>query len=128
MSKLCSPPYTLTNAIVRRVVAIGEALGRRSAGSDANALRLHRSNRVQTIHGLLAIEGNTLGVAQMTAILDGKRVLAPPRQIQEVRQCDQSRPEQPAPAALPSSILYFLACFTYIFVLLLSLHPPRFQE
>jgi Fic family protein len=48
-------------------------------------LRLHRIHRIQTIHGSLAIEGNPLDVAQITAILDGKRVLAPLRQIQEVR-------------------------------------------
>lgn len=85
MSKPYAPPYRLTTAIVHRVAEIGEALGRRSAVSDANALRLHRINRIQTIHGSLAIEGNTLDVTQITAILDGKRVLAPPRQIQEVR-------------------------------------------
>ena len=32
-----------------------------------------------------AIDGNTLSEAQITAILDGKRVLAPPREVQEVR-------------------------------------------
>ena len=52
---------------------------------DADALRMRRINRIQTIQGTLAIEGNTLDVAQITAILDGKRVIAPPRQIQEAR-------------------------------------------
>ncbi len=35
------------------------------------------------MHGSLAIEGNTLSEEQITAILDGKRVLAPPRDILE---------------------------------------------
>ena len=48
-------------------------------------MRLRRINRIRTIHGSLAIEGNTLSEAQITAILDGKRVIAPPREIQEVR-------------------------------------------
>ena len=48
-------------------------------------LRLRRINRVRTIRGSLAIEGNALSEAQITAILDGKRVIAPPREIQEVR-------------------------------------------
>lgn len=36
------------------------------------------------MHGSLAIEGNTLSVEQITAILEGKRVLAPPKEINEV--------------------------------------------
>lgn len=42
------------------------------------------------IHGSLAIEGNTLSEAQITAILDGKPVIAPPREIQEVRNALQA--------------------------------------
>lgn len=80
------PPYTLTPEILNRVAAIGEAVGRWSAFRDpARALRLRRVNRVRTIHGSLAIEGNTLSEAQITAILEGKRVIAPPREVQEVR-------------------------------------------
>ena len=85
MSKPYAPPYTLTSAFVHRVADICEALGRLARELDANALKLRRINRIQTIQGSLAIEGNTLDVAQITAILDGKRVIAPPRQIQEVR-------------------------------------------
>jgi Fic family protein len=48
-------------------------------------LRLRRINRIRTIHGSLAIEGNTLSEAQITAILEGKRVIAPPREVQEVK-------------------------------------------
>jgi Fic family protein len=52
---------------------------------QARALRLRRINRVRTIRGSLAIEGNTLSEAQITAILEGKRVIAPPREVQEVK-------------------------------------------
>jgi Fic family protein len=47
--------------------------------------RLRRQNRVRTIHGSLAIEGNTLSIAQITAILDGRRVAGPRRDIVEVQ-------------------------------------------
>ncbi len=78
------PPYTLTPAIVSLVAEIAEAMGRLSlaAGDD---LRLRRVNRIRTIQGSLAIEGNTLSEAQITALLAGKPVVAPPREIQEVR-------------------------------------------
>lgn len=80
------PPYTITPAIVNLVAQISEAVGRLTVLTDtAKALRLRRINRIRTIRGSLAIEGNTLSEAQMTAILDGKRVIAPPREIQEVR-------------------------------------------
>lgn len=85
MSKAYVPPYTLSTAILHCVAEICEALGRISAQTNAQSLRLHRMNRIQSIQGSLAIEGNTLNVAQITAILDGKHVIAPPRQIQEVR-------------------------------------------
>ena len=80
------PPYTITPEILNRVAAISEAIGRLTALADrARALRRRRINRIRTIHGSLAIEGNTLSEAQITAILDGKRVIAPPREVQEVK-------------------------------------------
>ena len=46
---------------------------------------LRRSNRIRSIHGSLAIEQNTLSLEQVTAILNGKHVLAPPKDIAEVK-------------------------------------------
>ncbi|WP_367361073.1 Fic family protein [Syntrophus sp. (in: bacteria)] len=80
------PPYTITAEILNRVAAISEAIGRLTVLTDqAKVLRLRRINRIRTIHGSLAIEGNTLSEAQITAILEGKRVIAPPREVQEVK-------------------------------------------
>ena len=80
------PPYTITPALVNLIADISEALGRLTVFSDtAKMLRLRRINRIRTIRGSLAIEGNSLSEAQITAILEGKRVIAPPREIQEVR-------------------------------------------
>ncbi len=46
---------------------------------------LRRSQRVKTIHASLAIEGNTLTEDQVTAVLEGKTVIAPKRDMLEVR-------------------------------------------
>jgi len=46
---------------------------------------LRRTNRIRTIHGSLAIEQNTLSLEQVTAVLNGKQVLAPPKDIAEVK-------------------------------------------
>ncbi len=80
------PPFTLTHDIVSRVANIAERVGRLSVTAvSARDLRLRRINRIRTITGSLAIEGSTLTEAQITAILDGKPVLAPPRELQEAR-------------------------------------------
>ena len=80
------PPYTITPEILNRVAAISEAIGRLTVLTDpARALRLRRVYRIRAIHGSLAIEGNTLSEAQITTILEGKRVIAPPREVQEVK-------------------------------------------
>ncbi len=80
------PPYTITPVIVNLVAQISEAVGRLFAQVDAEkSLQLRRINRIRTIKGSLAIEGNTLSEEQITAILDGKRVIAPTREIQEVK-------------------------------------------
>jgi Fic family protein len=81
-----SPPFTLNEAILGLVAAIGEAVGRLSVLEDfERSLKLRRANRVRTIHGSLSIEGNTLSEEQITAILEGKRVIAPPKEILEVK-------------------------------------------
>ena len=78
-----TPPYTITPEILNRVAEISEAVGR--LATAGRALRLRRANRIRTVHGSLAIEGNTLSEAQITAVLEGRRVMAPARDIQEVR-------------------------------------------
>ena len=80
------PPFTLTSEIVTLVADIAEQVGRLSAQPDSGLdLRLRRINRIRTVTGSLAIEGNTLSEEQITAILEGKTVLAPPRELQEAR-------------------------------------------
>jgi len=80
------PPYTLTSDIVRQIAEVAELLGRFEAQQEReDPLRLRRINRIRTVTGSLAIEGNTLSEAQITAILDGRSVIAPPREILEAR-------------------------------------------
>ncbi len=79
------PPYSITTDILFRVEQIGEAIGRAEAAGVWQNLRLRRINRIRTICGSLGIEGNILSEAQVSAILDGKPVAAPLKDIQEVR-------------------------------------------
>ncbi len=84
--KKYSPPFTITSSILSLVADISHVLGRLSVIDPASGnLRLRKANRIRTIQGSLAIEGNTLTEDQMHAIMEGKQVIAPPREIQEVR-------------------------------------------
>ncbi len=79
------PPYTITSDILSHVEQIGEMIGRAESAGVSQDLRLRRINRIRTIHGSLAIEGNILSEEEIATILDGKPVAAPPRDIGEVR-------------------------------------------
>ena len=80
------PPYIITSKIINLIAKISESIGRISAITDNDrVLQLRRINRIKTIQGSLAIEGNSLQENHITAILNGKHVLAPPKEIQEVR-------------------------------------------
>lgn len=80
------PPFSITPAILQQVADICELLGRWSVTADAAlSPRLRRDNRIRTIQASLAIENNTLSLEQVTAVIEGKRVLGLPREIQEVR-------------------------------------------
>ena len=80
-----NPPYTITSHILALAERIGEAIGRAEEAAVSTDLRLRRINRIRTIRGSLAIEGNTLSEEQISTILDGKPVVAPLREIQEAR-------------------------------------------
>ena len=80
------PPYEITNTIIDSVAEIAELVGRLTSTNQLSSNpTLRRSNRIRTIHGSLAIEQNTLSLEQVTAVLNGKHVLAPPKDIAEVK-------------------------------------------
>ena len=80
------PPFTMTDDITMLVSVISEEIGRLSALQEGNITpHQRRTNRIRTIHASLAIENNTLTIDQVTAIIDGKRILGNPNEIREVR-------------------------------------------
>lgn len=80
------PPFHITDRITTLVAEIGEEVGRISVLSHGNLNpHLRRENRIRTIHSSLAIEHNSLSLDQVTAILNGKRILGNPNEIREVQ-------------------------------------------
>ena len=79
-------PFEITNAMIDHVAEIAELVGRLTSTNQLSSNpTLRRTNRIRTIHGSLAIEQNTLTLEQVTAVLNGKQVLAPPKDIAEVK-------------------------------------------
>lgn len=79
------PPYEITDEMLELVSEIMENLGKLSGVNELEKLpRLRRVNRIKSIHSSLAIENNTLSIEQVTDVINGKRVLAPQKDIEEV--------------------------------------------
>lgn len=80
------PPFAITEKILTDVMEICELVGKVSSTQHLSSDPvLRRQNRIKTIYSSLAIEQNTLSLEQVTAVLSGKRVLAPPKDIAEVK-------------------------------------------
>lgn len=80
------PPFKITTRAINLIAEISAMVERFAIRMEQNdALLLRKINRIKTIQGSLAIEGNTLTESQITDIIDGKHVVAPIREIQEVK-------------------------------------------
>ncbi len=80
------PPYQVTNKILEQIASIAEKIGEINAAylyKPPTGLR--KKNRIKTIQSSLEIEGNSLSLDQVTAILNNKKVVAPKKDILEVK-------------------------------------------
>ncbi|MDD6711527.1 MAG: Fic family protein [Sharpea porci] len=78
--------YHITNRMINLIASISEQIGRITVLSHGSMNpHLRKENRIRTIHSSLAIEYNSLSFEQVTAILDGKRILGNPNEIREVK-------------------------------------------
>ena len=76
------PPFSITDRITNLISEISEQIGMINVLHGANVNpHLRKENRIRTIHSSLAIENNSLTLEQVTAILNGKRVLGNPNEI-----------------------------------------------
>jgi Fic family protein len=80
------PPYQITNRILSLVSSISEKIGEvKSARLIKPPTELRKRNRIKTIQSSLEIEGNTLTVEQITDLINSKKVIAPLKDILEVK-------------------------------------------
>ena len=82
------PKFEITEDILTLTADISEYVGRIGEYTKSKLSKnpmLRKTNRIRTIQGTLAIEQNTLSIEEVTAVLNGKTVLAPPKDIAEVK-------------------------------------------
>ena len=80
------PPFTVSAEAINLIAEISGQIERYAIRLEQeDGLRLRKANRIKTIHSSLAIEGNTLTEDEVRDIIDGKNVVAPIKQIQEVK-------------------------------------------
>src|SRR5665647_1120407 len=86
MNSNYKPPFTISNKAINLIADISAQIERFAIRMEQeDRLLLRKINRIKTIQGSLAIEGNTLSESMITEILEGKHVIAPLREIQEVK-------------------------------------------
>ena len=80
------PPFEPTPEIIPLVAEVAGAVPTWKAAQQAGAdrMRLRREQRVRSIQASLEIEANSLTLEQVTAILSGKKISGPAREIREV--------------------------------------------
>ena len=85
------PPFKITAKIIELISRISEKIGEiNSLENSPHHVELRKQNRIKTIHSSLAIESNSLSIEQITAIIEGKRVLGAPNEILEVKNAIQA--------------------------------------
>lgn len=87
-----TPPFTITDEILRLVSEISERVGELNVmlGERMPSPMLRKENQIKTIHSSLAIEHNSLSLQQVTDVINGKHVLGAPNEIQEVKNALQA--------------------------------------
>ena len=86
-----TPVYTISTHAIDLVAKIAEKVGElKGSGEYSHNLHLRKINRLRSIQSSLAIENNTLTLGQVTDIIEGKRVLGLPHEIQEVKNAYQA--------------------------------------
>ena len=80
------PPFEITNDMLDRVSSIMKSIGKLDNYKDLNKMPiLRRNNRIKSIHSSLAIEANSMSLEQVKDVIDGKTVIGPQDEIQEVK-------------------------------------------
>lgn len=86
-----APPFQITPRVFAAISRIDQSLGRLQGLSVTQPQPLLRKrNHVRSVQASAAIEGNALSVEQVTALLEGKRVLGRERDLREILNVNEA--------------------------------------
>lgn len=81
-----APPFIISSDAINLIAEISSLLERYIIAMEGDyGVKLRKVNRIKTIHSSLAIEGNTLSEDEVADIINGKKIVAPIRQVVEVK-------------------------------------------
>ena len=85
------PPFSISNKMLEYVSDIVEKITKLDNYKSLDRMPiLRRNNKIHSIHASLAIEANSLSFNQVKDVINGKLVLGPQKEIQEVKNAYNS--------------------------------------
>ncbi len=85
------PPFHITNKMLAISISITEKIGKITSFHSLKRMPfLKRNNKIQSIHSSLAIEANSLTFNEVKDVIEGKLVMGPQNEIQEVKNAFQA--------------------------------------
>ncbi len=86
------PPFRISTRAAGKLAKLERLLGTWSGalGEPLPSPKLRRQTRIRTVLDTVAIEGNPLTLELATAVLEGKRVIGPAREILEVENANRA--------------------------------------
>ena len=80
------PPFSITNSMLSLCISITEKVGQINNYQSLKRMPiLRKNNKIKSIHSSLAIEANSLSLNQVKDVIEGKVVVGPRKEIQEVK-------------------------------------------
>ncbi len=84
--KKYTPPFDITPEMLSKATIISEKITKLDSFSNLNKRPyLRKQTKINSIHSSLAIEDNKLSLNQVKDVIDGKLVIGPQKEIQEVK-------------------------------------------
>ena len=85
------PPFTVTIQMLMQVAVIAEKIGKISNyHSFETKPHLRKNNRIRSVWSSVAIEANSLSLNEVRGVINGKTVIGPEKDIQEVKNAYQA--------------------------------------
>ena len=80
------PPFDVTNNMLCLSILITEKIGKINFFNSLKRMPiLRKNNKIKSIHSSLTIEANSLSLSQVRDVIDGKVIIGPQKEIQEVK-------------------------------------------